>query len=50
MSPQLHLDHAEDGTYLGFAHAACNRKAGASKGAQIVNAARKAARFKRREW
>lgn len=38
MNRNLHLDHAEDGTYLGFAHAACNRKAGASKGARIANA------------
>jgi hypothetical protein len=41
MSPALHLDHAEDGTYLGFAHRACNIKAGSSKGARITNAKRK---------
>jgi hypothetical protein len=40
MSPSLHYDHAEDGTYLGFACARCNRSAGASKGAQIANARR----------
>jgi hypothetical protein len=35
----LHFDHTEDRTgYLGFAHAACNRKAGARKGARIANA------------
>ena len=34
----LHLDHNEDRTgYLGFAHASCNRRAGACKGARIVN-------------
>ena len=32
MGPWLHLDHAEDGSYLGFAHAKCNRDAGARKG------------------
>jgi hypothetical protein len=36
----LHLDHAEDGSYLGFSHAACNKRAGASKGARMVNARR----------
>ena len=34
----LHFDHTDDRTgYLGFAHAACNRKAGARKGAQVAN-------------
>lgn len=34
----LHLDHNDTRTgYLGFAHATCNRKAGARKGAQIAN-------------
>jgi hypothetical protein len=47
MSPRLHLDHAEDGTYLGFAHARCNMSAGARKGAAIVNAQRG---FKRPVW
>jgi hypothetical protein len=38
MGPWLHYDHTErrDG-YLGFAHASCNRKAGARKGARVVN-------------
>jgi hypothetical protein len=29
---QIDLDHADNGTYLGFAHAGCNRSAGATKG------------------
>lgn len=34
----LHFDHTDDRTgYLGFAHADCNRKAGARKGAQAAN-------------
>lgn len=38
MGPWLHYDHtdARDG-YLGFSHASCNRKAGARKGARVVN-------------
>jgi hypothetical protein len=48
MSKRLHLDHAEDGTYLGFAHEGCNRSAGASKGARTTNARRQpSAPFKR---
>jgi hypothetical protein len=36
MGPWLHYDHTErrDG-YLGFAHASCNRKAGARKGQRM---------------
>ena len=41
MGPNLHLDHAEHGGYLGFAHAACNISAGAAKGARIANSRRK---------
>lgn len=44
MGPGLHYDHAESGGYLGFAHARCNVNAGASKGARIANAKRKAKR------
>lgn len=34
----LHLDHTDTRNgYLGFAHASCNRKAGARKGARIAN-------------
>jgi hypothetical protein len=40
MGRWLHLDHAEDGSYLGFSHERCNRSAGARKGAQTVNARR----------
>lgn len=33
MGPHLHLDHNRARTgYLGFAHATCNRKAGAQEG------------------
>lgn len=32
----LHLDHAEDGTYLGLSHKACNLKAGGLKSAQLA--------------
>jgi hypothetical protein len=38
MGPHLHYDHAETGGYLGFAHARCNLRAGASKGGRIVAA------------
>lgn len=38
MGPGLHYDHDEHGGYLGFSHAVCNRKAGASKGGQILAA------------
>lgn len=35
----LHLDHTDTRTgYLGFSHAACNRRAGARKGAKVANA------------
>lgn len=34
MSRYLHYDHDEHGGYLGFAHAACNLRAGAIKGNQ----------------
>jgi hypothetical protein len=38
MSSALHYDHTDDGkAYLGFAHAACNKRAGARKGAATVN-------------
>jgi hypothetical protein len=37
MGRQLHYDHAEDGTYLGFAHARCNIEAGAAKGNALAN-------------
>lgn len=34
----LHFDHTDDRTgYLGFAHASCNRRAGARKGARVAN-------------
>ena len=34
----LHFDHTDNRAgYLGFAHAACNRKAGARKGARVAN-------------
>lgn len=36
-----HLDHAENGGYLGFSHGSCNVSAGSSKGARIANARRK---------
>ena len=47
-----HLDHAEDGSYLGMSHGEacktcgrkCNVSAGASKGARVTNAKRKTAR------
>jgi hypothetical protein len=51
MGPHLHYDHAEGGGYLGFSHARCNVKAGASKGAKIANAKRKKRKpFRRDEW
>lgn len=31
MSQHLHYDHDEQGGYLGFSHAHCNRKAGSHK-------------------
>jgi hypothetical protein len=38
MGSWLHYDHTDDGTaYLGFAHATCNKRAGAQRGAAIVN-------------
>ena len=40
MGRWLHYDHAEDGTYLGFSHGSCNKRAGARKGARITNAQR----------
>lgn len=45
MGPWLHYDHTDrrDG-YLGFAHAECNRTAGASAGARKSNARRRWAR------
>lgn len=36
MGRWLHYDHAETGGYLGFAHADCNRRAGALKGNRIA--------------
>lgn len=44
----IDLDHADDGSgrYLGFAHAHCNRAAGASRG----NAMRKGTTMLRAEW
>ncbi len=50
MSPRLHLDHNEHGGYLGFAHETCNRKAGAKKGARIVNARGITKTFTPRRW
>jgi hypothetical protein len=35
MGRWLHYDHAEGGGYLGFAHGACNTRAGAIKGNRI---------------
>lgn len=48
IGPGLHLDHAEDGTYLGFAHGhpcptckrRCNQRAGSLKGNAIQTAHR----------
>ena len=34
----LHYDHDEDGGYLGFSHARCNLRAGASKGGAVAAA------------
>lgn len=53
-----HLDHAEDGTYLGFSHGErcrvcgvkCNVSAGARKGAATVNRRRRSPFQPRREW
>jgi hypothetical protein len=38
MSRALHYDHDETGGYLGFAHARCNLRAGAAKGAATSHA------------
>ncbi|WP_041253567.1 hypothetical protein [Frankia sp. EAN1pec] len=42
---EIHLDHTEDRTgYLGFAHARCNRLAGASKGGRASHRGRRRTR------
>jgi hypothetical protein len=43
IGPWLHLDHGDHGEYRGFAHADCNRRAGAAKGGRVANANRNAA-------
>ena len=48
MGPNLHLDHDEDGSYLGFSHAACNRRAGAVKGQKL--AAMRRTPWRSRAW
>ncbi|MFE6845059.1 hypothetical protein [Streptomyces sp. NPDC057686] len=40
----LDLDHADDGGYLGWAHASCNRSAGAARGNRLRAAAYRAAK------
>lgn len=55
MGRRLHYDHAEDGSYLGFAHARCNIQAGAAKGNALANGlpiaqATPAARRRTRAW
>ena len=48
MGPQLHLDHTPDGrAYRGFAHAACNVRDGAQRGARIANGRRNRATVKK---
>jgi hypothetical protein len=42
MGPWLHYDHNDSRTgWLGFAHARCNIRAGASAGARVANRRRK---------
>ncbi|WP_139238407.1 hypothetical protein [Streptomyces aidingensis] len=46
LGDQLDLDHDDDGDgYLGWAHASCNRSAGATKGNRARAAAYQAARW-----
>lgn len=50
IGPRLHLDHAEDGSYLGFAHAGCNVKAGARKGHATSTRSQHPQRAQSRAW
>lgn len=47
----LHLDHNDTRTgYLGFAHASCNRRAGARKGALMQGQAQRSRLDDSRRW
>jgi hypothetical protein len=51
MGPHLHYDHTNDGTaYLGFAHATCNRRAGAIEGNRRQHATHTPPRWSSRKW